>query len=117
MAVSKNNRKKGKKRTPSHRAPVTAQQREQKTRIEEKQRVQEKQNLRLSLIAVAIMGVGLFVAWRWSRLIGYPITFVGGLAGIYAERKSGKQRKLTLICYTIYCILVAYMWIAAFMAA
>ncbi len=116
MAVSKNNRKKGKKRTQSHRAPVTEQQRKQEIQVDQEMLAKEKLRFRLSLAAIIVMAIGLFVAWKWSRLIGYPITFVGGLAGLYAARQQGKGRKVTIVSYSIYCLLVAYMWISELMA-
>lgn len=117
MAVSKNNRKKGKKRAQSHRAPVTQQQRKQELQVDEAMQQKEKKRFRMSLVAIAVMAIGLFVAWKWSRLIGYPITFVGGLVGLYAARQQDKGRKVTIVCYSIYCVLVAYMWIVEFIAA
>ena len=117
MAVSKNNRKKGKKRAQSHRAPVTEQQRKQELQVDEAMQQKEKKRFRMSLVAIAVMAIGLFVAWKWSRLIGYPITFVGRLVGLYAARQQDKGRKVTIVCYSIYCVLVAYMWIVEFIAA
>ena len=117
MAVSKNNRKKGKKRAQSHRAPFTEQQRKQELQVDEAMQQKEKKRFRMSLVEIAVMAIGLFVAWKWSRLIGYPITFVGGLVGLYAARQQDKGRKVTIVCYSIYCVLVAYMWIVEFIAA
>ncbi|HIV67592.1 MAG TPA: hypothetical protein IAA32_01845 [Candidatus Butyricicoccus stercorigallinarum] len=117
MAVSKNNRKNGKKRTKGHRAPVTDEQRKRAVQVNTEAQEREKKRFRLSLIAIAVMAVGLFIAWQGYRIFGYPITFVGGLAGLYAARHQDKGRKVTIVCYTIYCLLVAYMWIVELMAA
>lgn len=115
MAVSKNNRRKKRKRTQNHSAPVTSQQIAKEQKIDEEKQIQEKKRLRLSIIAIVIMMAGLLVAWKVSRFFGYPLTFVGGVIGLVTARLQDKGRKVTIVCYTVYCILIAYMWIFEFM--
>lgn len=117
MAVSKNNRRKKRRRTQNHSAPVDMAKRQEELRASEEQQALEKRHLRLSVIAVVIMVAGLMIAWKAGHVIGYPITFVGSLVGLYAARKQGKKQRVTVICYTIYSALIAYMWIAEFMAS
>lgn len=117
MAVSKNNRKKKTKRTQNHSAPKVEKRltEAQKQELIQKQE-QNNKHFKLSIVACVIMVVGFVMAWAGYDLIGYPISFAGGVMGLVLTRKQDKGRKVTIICYTIYCILVAYMWIFKFLA-
>lgn len=119
MAVSKNNRKKKTKRTQNHSAPKVEKRltEAQKQEIIEKQE-QDKKHLKLSIIACIIMVVGFAMGWAGYELVGYPISFAGGVMGLVVTHKQGKSKRgrVTIICYTIYCVLIAYMWIFKFLA-
>mgnify|MGYP000763850648 CR=1 FL=1 len=116
MAVSKNNRRKKGKRTQNHSAPAAAQK-SAKREVEVQQKQKEKQALWLNIAGIAVMIVGFILAWRGYRFAGYPITFIGALAGLIATRLQGGKRKGTIIGYTVYCIMVAYLWIFEFFAS
>ncbi len=118
MAVSKGNRKKNTKRKQNHSAPKV----EKRLTEAEKQELLKKEkqnnkNLKRSIIACVIMVAGFVIAWLGYRLIGYPISFAGAVMGIVVARNQDKGRKVTIACYTIYCVLVAYMWIFEFLGA
>lgn len=115
MAESKNNRKKKKKRTQNHRAPDLPPTKEEIAKAEEVQKKQSKM-FKLSIVSFALMLVGFVIAQMWSRLIGFPIAFAGGILGIYSAREQERGRKVTIICYTIFAVLVAYMWFAEVLA-
>ena len=116
MAVSKNNRRKKTKRTQNHCAPAGFGQKQQaKVAAQQEQEAIEKKRWRISMLALVFMVVGFLIAAQGNRFIGYPITFVGGVLGLYSARTLSKGRKITIVCYTIYCVLVAYMWIFEFL--
>lgn len=118
MAVSKNNRRKKRKRTQNHSAPVIEKHLTE-AEVQELEHKQQQENKRLkwSIIFIVIM-IGGFVIARAAAapLIGYPISFIGGIGGLATTRTQEKGKTVTVICYTIYCILVAYMWIYQFLA-
>lgn len=109
MAESKNNRKKKKKRTQNHRAPDLPPTKEEIAQEEAAVQEQKKQ-LKLSIVAFALMAVGFLLAQFWSSFVGYPISFVGSILGIATARSQEKGRTVTIVCYTIFSVLVAYMW-------
>lgn len=116
MAVSRNNRKKKRKRTQNHSAPVPTEGRLTERDVDVKQKEKEKRAMRLNITGIVLMVLGFIIAWRVSRFVGYPITFCGGLMGLISTRMQNNGRKVTLIGYTLYCIMVAYMWIFEFLA-
>lgn len=109
MAESKNNRKKKKKRTQNHRAPDLPPTKEEIAKEEAAVQEQKKQ-MKLSIVAFVLMVAGFILAQFWSTLIGYPISFVGSILGIMTARSQARGRTVTVICYTIFAVLVAYMW-------
>ena len=117
MAVSKNNRRKGKKRKQNHAAPKVEQRltEAQKQELEEKKKENNK-FLKLSIVACVIMVIGFVIGWAGYGVIGYPISFVGAVMGLVMTRKQDRGRKVTIVCYSIYCVLVAYMWIFELMS-
>lgn len=115
MAVSKNNRRKKHKRTQNHSAPVTTQREIEEQRANEEKLAQNKKHLKASMCAMLVIVVGLVLAFMGNRFIGYPITFIGGVADLIIAVKQGKGKKLTVTSFAIYCILVAYMWISEFL--
>lgn len=115
MAVSKNNRRKKRKRTQNHSAPVSAVSQNMEREVEVEQEAKEKRAMRLNIIGIVIMIAGFVLAWRGYRFAGYPITFSGALVGIISTRMQNNGRKLTIAGYTLYCIMVAYMWIFEFL--
>lgn len=115
MAVSKNNRRKKHKRTQNHSAPVNVQRTAEEQMVNEEKKAKDRKQLAVSIFAIVIILVGLFLAWRGNRFIGYPITFAGGLIDVICARRQGKQKRLTVISFSFYCILVAYLWIFEFL--
>ena len=49
-------------------------------------------------------------------MIGYPIAFAGSIMGIYSAREQERGRTVTVICYGIFSVLVAFMWFAEVLA-
>lgn len=115
MAESKNNRKKKKKRTQNHRAPDLPPTKEEIAKAEEQQKRQGKM-LKMSILSFVVMLVGFLVAQMWSHLIGYPIACVGSIMGIYSAREQERGRIITIICYGVFAVLVAYMWFVEVLA-
>ncbi len=104
MAVSKNNRRKGKKRTKAHASPVR--------QGEEKQESKYGGYDWFSMAGLAIMLAGFLGAmFTQYGLVFYPITFVGAVMGLVRTRWDTWPHKVTVICYIVYCIAVAGMWI------
>lgn len=117
MAVSKNNRKKKHKRTQNHSAPEGFSKKQIEREEQQQDQAQlEKKRWRISMLALVLMVIGFLIANAGNHLIGYPITFVGGLLGLHSARTLAKGRKITVFCYTVYCILIAYLWIFEFLA-
>lgn len=116
MAESKNNRKKKKKRTQNHRAPDLPPTKEEIAKIEEVQKHQSKM-LKFSIIGFVLMLAGFIVAQLWSHLIGYPFAFAGSIMGIYSARDQEKGKIITMTCYGIFAVLVAFMWLAEVLGA
>lgn len=114
MAESKNHRKKKKKRTQNHRAPDLPPTREEIAQEEAAVQEQKKQ-LKLSIVAFVLMAAGFILAQFWSRFVGYPISFAGSILGIATARSQTRGRAVTIICYTIFAVLVAYMWCYEFL--
>ncbi len=110
MAVSKNTRKKSKKRTQNHSAPVNMAEKRKREEAEAVQRKEAKKHLWQSTAALALMLIGIIVAYKLSGLIGYPISLAGGVLGLYASQFQEKGRRITMACYGIYCVLVVYQW-------
>ncbi len=112
MAVSKGNQKK-KKRTQNHRAPEGMKKPEQRE-VEVRQEEKYKQARGLTIAGIVVMIIGFALVMMDFRFVGYPITFIGGLTGLLAARMQGSKRKGTIIGYTAYCVLIAYLWIIEF---
>ena len=115
MAESRNNRKKKKKRTQNHRAPDLPPTKEEIAKAEEVQKQQGKM-LKMSIASFALMLVGFVIAQMWSHIIGYPIAFAGSIMGMYSARAQERGRTVTIICYGIFAVLVAFMWFAEVLA-
>lgn len=109
MAESKNNRKKKRKRTQNHRAPDLPPTKEEIAKAEEEQKKQSNM-LKMSIVSFVVMLAGFLVAQMWSHLIGYPVAFVGSIMGIYSARGQERGRMVTMICYGVFAVLVAFMW-------
>lgn len=112
MAVSKNTRKKSKKRTQNHSAPVNTAEKLKREQEAEAQRRETKKHLWQSIAAPILMLVGVLIAYIFGIRIGYPISFAGGLWGMYAAHFQEKGKRMTMVCYGAYCVLVAYQWFA-----
>lgn len=112
MAVSKGNRGKKKKRTQNHRAPVRPEVQKQEAEKAQQQRESAKKYLIMSMVSFAVMVIGFvmanYVGWY---LIGYPISLIGALCGIYSAGKQSRGARVTQVCYGIYSALVIYMWV------
>ena len=113
MAVSKGNRKKH-KRNKNHSAPEGFGKKKTAQEQAEQAAAMEKKRWRTSMVALILMVVGFLIAAAGYHFVGYPITFAGGVLGLHSARTLTKGRKVTIVCYTIYCVLTAYMWIWEF---
>lgn len=104
MAVSKGNRKKGKKRTKNHMSP--------QKQVEEKQVTPKEKTDLYSLAGLAIMLVGFLGAMLTPYgLIFYPVTFVGAFMGMMRSKWDTTMHKLSTVGYVAYCVVVALAWI------
>lgn len=108
MAVSKNNRKKGKKRKKGHMDPqklALVSEKETETTPEEKTDW-------LSFVSVGILLVGFLGAMFTSYgLIFYPITFAGALMSLLRTKWDTTSHKISNVCYIVYGVTVAIVWI------
>lgn len=108
MAVSKNNRKKSKKRSKGHAAPQT--QEIQQTNAQRMRDWNREQIYKFA--ALGIMVVGFLIAmFTPYGIVGYPITFVGSLLCLFKTKWDTTNHKISFVCYIVYCILVAMLWI------
>ena len=104
MAASKNNRKKGKKRTKGHKSPV-------RTPAEQSAKKRTEYDW-FGMAGLALMLAGFLGAmFTPYGLAFYPITFVGALMGLVKSKWDTTPHKISVVCYIVYCLLVAYMWV------
>lgn len=108
MAESKSKRKNGKKRAPQRKAPPKAPTKAEIQEAEQEVKKNKKMTY-LGLISVAVMLVGQFCG-QIGAFVGYPVAFVGSILGIWTSRSQQKGRTMTMVCYTIFAVLVAYSW-------
>ena len=112
MAESKSKRKNGKKRAPQRKAPPKAPTKAEIQEAEQEVKKNKKMTY-LGLISVAVMLVGILVGQFCGQIgafVGYPVAFVGSMLGIWTARSQQKGRTMTMVCYTIFAVLVAYSW-------
>ena len=112
MAVSKNNRKKGKKRVKGHMAPagavpkpgdkLTPEQMEQKQML-------KKNNRGLIGMLIMLLGFagGMFTDYG---LICYPISVVGAMMGLLSIKRKTKRDTVIYVCYVVYIAAIATVW-------
>lgn len=106
MAVSKNNRKKGKKRTKGHMAPPKP------VEVEEEQAAPEEKTDWINMVSLALLLIGFLGAIFTSyALVFYPITFVGGLISLLRTKWDTTSHKISKVCYIVYCVTVAVVWV------
>lgn len=104
MAVSKNNRRKGKKRAKPHGSSAH--------QAEEKQVSKYGTFDWFNMTGLALMLMGFLGAmFTEYGVIFYPATFVGAGMGLIKTKWDTRQHKVTVVSYIIYCIAVAVMWI------
>lgn len=108
MAVSKNNRRKPKKRTKNHAAPQG-----QTAKQSGGQASASKQKMDLfGLTGFALMLAGFLAAtFTPYQLIFYPITFIGALMCLLKTKWDTRTHKISFVCYIVYCAAVAVMWV------
>ena len=112
MAESKSKRKNGKKRAPQRKAPPKTPTKAEIQEAEQEVKKNKKMTY-LGLISVAVMRVGILVGQFCGQIgafVGYPVAFVGSMLGIWTARSQQKGRTMTMVCYTIFAVLVAYSW-------
>lgn len=112
MAVSKNNRKKGKKRQEVRRRPVTEAQLRAQEKIAQQEAKDAGHERTVSFLAILLMFAGFVVAMLGYRIIGYPITFIGALVSVFMTPKDLKHRKLTIGLCIVYMVMVAVLWLS-----
>lgn len=111
MAVSKNNRRRTKKRTKNHMSPQKQADKLDEARAESKSSIDW-----FSLTGFALMLVGFLAAtFTPYGLICYPITFVGALMCLIKTKPDTSHHKVSFVCYIIYCVAVAIMWVSLLM--
>lgn len=113
MATSKNNRKKGRKRSASHAAPPGYDGKKQQYTAKEEQNKSffDRHLMAIKWIGLLIMLAGFIIAYYLQRMIGYPITIVGALIGFFCVRSDTRYRRVSLVCYGVYIALMVYAWI------
>ncbi len=106
MAVSKNNRRKTKKRQ-QHMSPV---KREERTAQPD-----NKSSLGIewiSFIGLILMVLGFVVAmFSDYGIVGYPVSFAGAAMSLSQTKWDTRRNKISIVSYIVYCAAVAYMWI------
>lgn len=106
MAVSKNNRKKSKKRQ-QHMSPVKRAEREAEQ--------EKKSSLGIewvSFIGLILMVMGFVVAmFSDYGIVGYPVSFVGAAMSLSQTKWDTRRNKISVVSYIVYCAAVAFMWI------
>lgn len=107
MAVSKNNRRKPKKRTKNHMSPQ-----KQVKQTQEKQAAPKATLDWFSIAGFALMLIGFLVATFTSYSIAfYPVTFVGAVMCLMKTKWDTRAHKISFVCYIVYCVAVAIMWV------
>ncbi|HIV67593.1 MAG TPA: hypothetical protein IAA32_01850 [Candidatus Butyricicoccus stercorigallinarum] len=101
MAVSKNNRRKGKKRAKGRAAQARPAEAARRRSYDW-----------LGMVGLALMLAGFLGAmFTPYGLVFYPVTFAGAVIGLVQTRRDAWHHKITFVCYIIYCIAVAVMWV------
>lgn len=112
MATSKNNRKKGSKRSASHAAPPdfvgNRQQYEQKQA--EKLPFIDRHRTVIRWIGLLIMIVGFVAVYYGHQIIGFPITIFGAMIDILCIRREPGKHAISLGCYLAYTAIMIYAW-------
>ena len=114
MATSKNNRKKGRKRSASHAAPpgYFGKKQEQIQKQEEADyRASRKESL-IKWIGLFIMLIGFWLGYETGWAIGYIITIVGALIGFFTVRPNARYYRLSKLCYGVYIAMILFIWLA-----
>ena len=106
MATSKNNRKKGKKRTKGRAASQS-----QRSRTEVKRVRDWKSDQFIDFIALAVMVAGFLLAcFTDYGVVGYPLAAVGAAIGLVRTKWDTTNHKITIVCYIVIIILLVLTW-------
>jgi hypothetical protein len=111
MATSKNNRKKGRKRQQMHKKPVPDYVVKAEQERMEAERKADDRTRTWSFLGLILMIVGFVVAVMGYPIIGYPLTFVGAVIGMFTTSSESKHPRIVMGGYMVYCVLVAVLWI------
>ncbi len=114
MAVSKNNRKRGKKRSSSHAAPPgfsanTEKQPKKRTMTEERR---ASAVTFLKAISLVLMIAGLGMVYFSHDSVGFPLAIAGAFIGFVFARQNQHFRFVTSACYGIFIAVMIYYWIS-----
>ncbi|MDO5547785.1 MAG: hypothetical protein Q4F79_04780 [Eubacteriales bacterium] len=114
MATSKNNRKKGRKRSASHAAPpgYVGKKQEQITQQEEANYRASRRDSLIKWTGLFIMLIGFWLAYETQYSIGYVITIIGALIGFFTVRKGARYARLSMACYGIYIAMIVFIWVS-----
>ena len=111
MAVSKNNRKKSKKRVKGHAAPITNTTMSKELTPEQMEQKQMLKNNNRGLIYMLVMLLG-FAGGMFTDygIVCYPISIAGALAGLFSMKRRTKRDTVIYICYIVYIAAIATVW-------
>ena len=110
MAVSKNNRKKGKKSTAAHSSPAGSAKQPQQTAAP--QRGVSTSTL-LKGLALLFMIAGLAIVYYSGHIIGFPLSIAGAVIGLFYVRKEQHFRFVTRACYGVFIAVMICYWISS----
>lgn len=114
MATSKNNRKKGRKRSAPHAAPPGYAGKKQE-QIAQQEEARYRASRRESLIkwtGLFLMLIGFWLMYYTHHAAGYIITIVGALIGFFTARTNTRYSRLSMICYGVYIAMIIFIWIS-----
>lgn len=110
MAVSKNNRKKGKKRAASHAAPTSGTKQPQQAAVPQSR---SSTSTALKGLALVLMIVGLAIVYYSGHVIGFPLSIAGAAIGLFYVRKDQHFRFVTRACYGVFIAVMICYWISS----
>lgn len=109
MAVSKNNRKKGKKRTANHSPAGSTKQPQQTTAPQSG----TSTSTLLKGLALLFMIAGLAIVYYSGHIIGFPLSIAGAVIGLFYVRKEQHFRFVTRACYGVFIAVMICYWISS----
>lgn len=114
MATSKNNRKKGRKRSAPHAAPpgYAGKKQERVAQQSEKDDRARKWESLIKWTGLFLMLIGFWILTYTQHIVGYIITIVGALIGFFNVRDTARFARLSRVCYGIYIAMIVFIWIS-----